>query len=252
MRGSASRAGRAASPAARRPPDGAAARVGTSACSASWLCGPGDRAGVDGAVVRNGTRAARRRSGRRASRSSSRPVPVTSPITVASTSHRSQTPRNAAQLARLDDRTHALLRLAHQDLLGASVGVAQRDGGPAGRACRPSPLRPARWWRTRCPHRRGPGCPLTRPCAVELLAGSISNFSGTGHRPARWAAWPRTAVAEPAERRAGQDRHAADAVGPVLRAEQDDLVAGPVGGASLRSPCRITPTHSALTSGFPA
>ena len=47
-------------------------------------------------------------------------------MTVASTSHFAQIVEERVELVRLDDRAHALLRLAHQDLLGAQRRVAQR------------------------------------------------------------------------------------------------------------------------------
>ena len=40
--------------------------------------------------------------------------------------------------------------------------------------------------------------------------------------------------------------------GPVLAPNSTTWLPGPVAAASLRSSCRITPTHSALTSGLPA
>ena len=58
----------------------------------------------------------------------SRPVSVTSPMTSAATSHFAQMARNASRLSGRDDRGHALLRLAHEDLLGSQRRVAQRHG----------------------------------------------------------------------------------------------------------------------------
>ena len=40
--------------------------------------------------------------------------------------------------------------------------------------------------------------------------------------------------------------------GPVVDPNRITLLPGPLAAATCRSPCRITPTQSALTSGFPA
>ena len=140
----------------------------------------------------------------------SRPVSVTSPMTVAGTSHLAQTSRNAADPGRLDDRHHALLRLAHQDLGRSQRRVAQRhrvqvDGMPPVPAAASSvvahatPAAPRSWM------------PATRPAAKSSRQHSISSFSVNGSPT--WTLGRLAASAVAAERRAGQHRGTADAVG---------------------------------------
>ena len=52
---------------------------------------------------------------------------MTSPMTVASTSHLSVMAMNCVEVLRLDDGHHAFLRLRHEDLLRLQARVAQRD-----------------------------------------------------------------------------------------------------------------------------
>ena len=106
---------------------------------------------------------------------SSRPVPVTSPMTVAGTSQRAQMARKRSTSPGVDDGHHAFLRLAHQDLGRAERGVAQRHGvqvdphagaaarGQLGRRAGRRRPRPGPGCRPPAPPRTAPGS--TRPAA---------------------------------------------------------------------------------------
>ena len=83
---------------ARSPVVGRASSSRRCAWTRILPVGPGVRALVDRALVRDGPRRLRRQRSRRASRSTSRSSSVTSPITVASTSHLAQISRNGVDI----------------------------------------------------------------------------------------------------------------------------------------------------------
>ena len=154
----------------------------------------------------------------------------------------------AVDLGRLDDRAHALLRLAHQDLVGRERRVAQRDGVQVDA------------------HAAGAGAgQLGRragePGAAEVLdagdevgledlqAASMSSFSVKGS-----PTWTAGRLAGPCvvEGLADARTETPPMPSPPVRApKRMTLLPGPAALARWMSSCFITPTHRALTSGLP-
>ena len=163
----------------------------------------------------------------------SRPVSVTSPITAARTSHLAQTSRNCSTRP---GSTTAIMRSC-DSLIKISGGPrdASRSGTASSRTCIPpvpaaassvvaqaTPAAPRSWM------------PTTRPPAYSSRQHSTSSFSRKGSPTwtlGRFAASPRRNTAE---RRAGQHRGPADAVGSGGGPEQDHLVPRPASRRDLQ------------------
>ena len=186
----------------------------------------------------------------------SRPVSVTSPITVARTSHLAQTPRNASTRA---GSTTAIMRSC-DSLIKISGGPsdASRSGTSSSRTSMPpvpaaassvvaqaTPAAPRSWM------------PTTRPPAKSSRQHSMSSFSVKGSPTCtlgRFAASPPTSPSpftSPNVALASTEAPPTPS-GPVVDPNRITLLPGPLACATCRSPCRITPMQSALTSGFPA
>ena len=196
--------------------------------------GPGQRAGVHGPLVRGG-----------AGRDVDDRIALPGHLEPTGAGHLTDDrglhapPRADAQepgnVARLDDRHHALLRLAHQDFRWPERRVAQRHGvepDPHAAAAGRGELGGG------AGHARRAEILNARHQAVTVELEAALDQQLLQERVAHLDAGPlgRVPVTGPAEGRAGQDRRAADAVGPGPRAEQYDLVAGPVGGGQLEVP----------------
>ena len=152
----------------------------------------------------------------------SRSPSVTSPMTVASTSHLSVIGHELVEVLRLDDGHHPLLRLRHEDLLGPQRRVAQRDqveldlhaAVAVGRELAGGTGQPgAAEVLDAVDHVRG----------VEVEAALDEHLLGERVADLDGGALGRAALVEGL---GGEDRDAADAVAAGLGAEQDDLVAG--------------------------
>ena len=90
--------------------------------------------------------------------------------------------------------------------------------------------------------------PVTRPAAYSSRQHSISSFSMNGSPTCtlgRLAASPAPNVALASTEAPPMPS------GPVREPNRITLLPVPRAAASLRSSCRMTPMHSALTSGFP-
>ena len=183
----------------------------------------------------------------------SRPVSVTSPITAARTSHLAQTARNSSTRP---GSTTAIMRSC-DSLIKISGGPsdASRSGTSSSRTSMPpvpaaassvvahaTPAAPRSWM------------PVTRPPAKSSRQHSTSSFSGNGSPT--WTLG-RLADAVPSEAASPNVALASTEApptpsGPVVEPNRITLLPGPLAAATCRSPCRMTPTQSALTSGLPA
>ena len=98
--------------------------------------------------------------------------------------------------------------------------------------------------------------PTTRPPAKSSRQHSTSSFSVKGSPTCtlgRFAASRRgTAATRPPNVALASTEAPPTPSGPVVDPNRITLLPGPLAAATCRSPCRITPTQSALTSGFPA
>ena len=93
--------------------------------------------------------------------------------------------------------------------------------------------------------------PTTRPPANSSRQHSTSSFSVNGSPTCtlgRFAASPPTS---PKVALASTEAPPTPS-GPVVDPNRITWLPGPLAAATCRSPCRITPTQSALTRGFPA
>ena len=178
-------------------------------------------------------------------------MPVTSPITVASTPHRAQIARKRGTLA---GSTTAIMRSC-DSLIRISAGPSpgSRSGTRSSATVIPvpppaassavaqdTPAAPRSWM------------PTTSPAAYSSRQHSISSFSVNGS-----PTWTLGRLAEslpftpPPNVALASTEAPPMPSGPVREPNRITLLPGPVAAASFRSACRITPTHSALTSGFP-
>ena len=180
----------------------------------------------------------------------SRPVSVTSPMTAARTSHLAHTSRNRATRA---GSTTAIMRSC-DSLIKISGGPSEASrSGTASSSMRMPPVPAAassvvaqatpaapRSWR-----------PATRPPAKSSRQHSTSSFSVNGSPT--WTLGRLAASAdEPPNAALASTEAPPTPSGPVVDPNRITLLPGPWAAATCRSPCRITPTQSALTSGFPA
>ena len=99
--------------------------------------------------------------------------------------------------------------------------------------------------------------PTTRPPAKSSRQHSTSSFSVKGSPTCtlgRFAASPDAAPPDAAPPNVALASTEAPPTpsGPVVDPNRITLLPSPLASATCRSPCRITPTQSALTSGLPA
>ena len=94
--------------------------------------------------------------------------------------------------------------------------------------------------------------PITRPSAKSSRQHSTSSFSMNGSPT--WTLGRLTAAlaADPPNAALASTEAPPMPSGPVAEPNRITWLPGPLAAATCRSPCRITPTQSALTSGFPA
>ena len=179
---------------------------------------------------------------------SSRPVPVTSPITVAGTSQRAQM---AANRATWRGSTMAIMR-SWDSLMRISAGPSEvsRSGtrsrstdmpepppAASSAVAQDTPAAPRSWM------------PASSPAAPSSRQHSTSSFSMNGSPTCtlgRLAASP-----PPNDALASTDAPPMPS-GPVRAPNRITLLPAPRAAANRRSSCRITPTQSAFTSGLPA
>src|ERR1019366_6679537 len=143
-----------------------------------------------------------------------------------------------AHVAGLDHGHHAFLRLAHQDLGWAERRVALPPPAASSVVAHATPAAPRSWM------------PVTRSAAYSSRQHSMSSFSMNGS-----PTWTLGRLAPsplpPNDALASTDAPPMPS-GPVVEPSRTTLFPVPLALASLRSSCRSTPTHSALTSGLPA
>ena len=175
-------------------------------------------------------------------------MPVTSPITVAGTSQRAQmarkrstSPGAAMAIIRSCD---SLMRISAGPSEGSRSGTASSriaipEPPPAASSAvaQEMPAAPRSWM------------PFTSPAAPSSRQHSTSNFSMNGSPT--WTLG-RFADSPPPNEALASTEAPPIPSGPVRAPKRMTLLPSPLAAASWRSSCRMTPTHSAFTSGFPA
>ena len=175
-------------------------------------------------------------------------MPVTSPMTVAGTSQRAQmarkrstSPGAAMAIIRSCD---SLMRISAGPSVGSRSGTASRairmpEPPPAASSAvaQEMPAAPRSW------------IPATTPAAPSSRQHSTSSFSMNGSPT--WTLGRFADSPPPNEALASTDAPPMPS-GPVPAPNRMTLLPSPRAAASWRSPCRMTPTHRAFTSGFPA
>ena len=185
---------------------------------------------------------------------SSRPVPVTSPITVAGTSQRAQMSRNRSTSAGV---TTAIMR-SWDSLIRISAGPSEASrSGTASSATRMPDLPPAASSvvAQATPAAPRSWMPTTRSAAYSSRQHSTSSFSMNGSPTwtlGRLAPSPPFPPAPPPNEALASTDAPPMPSGPVRDPNRMTWLPVPVAAARLRSAGRSTPTQSALTSGLPA
>ncbi len=179
----------------------------------------------------------------------SRPVPVTSPITVAGTSQRAQIassrPTSSGAVTTIIRSCDSLIRIS------AGPREASRSGTASSRTAIPVPPPAASSVVAQAMPAAPRSCTaITRPAAYSSRQHSISSFSPNGSPT--WTLGRLAPSPVPANDALASTEAPPMPSGPVLEPSRTTWLPGPLALASLRSACRITPTHSALTSGLPA
>ena len=175
-----------------------------------------------------------------------RPVSVTSPSTLVSTSHFLTTSRNPSSL---DGATIAIMRSWLSDI---RISSAVRFGSRSSTCSRsmnmpPSPLEASSLVAQEIPAAPRSWMPSTSPSANSSRQHSMSTFSANGS-PTCTAG---RLVGPPALKLSLARMDAPPMPSPPVRAPNSTtLLPAPRAFARCRSSCRSTPTASALTSGF--
>ena len=94
--------------------------------------------------------------------------------------------------------------------------------------------------------------PTTRPPANSSRQHSTSSFSVKGSPTCTLGRFAASPDAAPPNVALASTEAPPTPSGPVVDPNRMTLLPGPRPAATCRSPCRITPTQSALTNGFPA
>ena len=179
----------------------------------------------------------------------SRPVSVTSPMTAARTSHLAQTARNSStrpgSTTAIIRSWDSLIRISGGPSEGSRSGTASSwmrmppvPAAASSVVAQATPAAPRSWM------------PTTRPPANSSRQHSTSSFSRNGSPT--WTLGRLAAAAEPPNAALASTEAPPTPSGPVADPNRITLFPGPLAAATCRSPWRITPTQSALTSGFPA
>ena len=178
-------------------------------------------------------------------------MPVTSPITVAGTSHFAQIARKRSSPA---GATTAIMRSCDSLIrISAGPSEASRSGTVSRRTRIPisgpppaassvvahaTPAAPRSWM------------PRTSPAEYSSRQHSTSSFSMNGS-PTCTLGRLAPSLPPPKEALASTEAPPMPS-GPVREPNRTTWLPGPVAAASLRSSCRSTPRHRALTRGLPA
>ena len=179
----------------------------------------------------------------------SRPVSVTSPITAARTSHLAHTSRNRPTWS---GSTTAIMR-SWDSLIRISGGPSEESrSGTASSSIRmpPVPAAASSVVAQATPAAPRSWTPTTRPAAYSSRQHSTSSFSINGSPT--WTLGRLPALPEAAKDALASTDAPPTPSGPVVEPNRMTWFPGPWAAATCRSSCRMTPTQSALTSGFPA